>query len=474
MTHILKSAVFETSPGSTRRITYFAHAFVFFSLVALLLVPFTIFQRTEALRKDVRHTAGPAQLLIDDFEIALARQVSAVRGWLLTDDEAFRSFFYTAKTEADEALAALAPLVEQLGPASQFALRELVKAEMEWLAPNLEVLSGQMAQADLERQIPTQQQRYLSTIEAAKQLNQAVTTVADERREAIRNATVLSMVITAVLSVFALLSMAIILWNVYRWRTLAAHLQKLVDELGEQAARARAAVRTRDEVLAIVSHDLRTPLTAIELSAANLRSHVATAFHRRHLDIIGRSVERTNRLISDILDVTRIEAGRKLSIEPRFIEIEPLLNSVVETFRPQTEERLQELECVVAPDLPPLFADRDRLLQVLSNLVGNAVKFTPDGGRICIYVYDSGDRVEFAVSDTGPGIAESDIEHIFDPYWQVQRTARLGTGLGLTIAKGIVDGHGGQLQVESTPGEGTTFTFTIPRTTCTKVDIAAV
>lgn len=471
MTRTLPDPAPEAAPAGKRPLVYLAHAFVLFSLVALLLVPVILFQRTESLREDIRTTARPAISLVDDVELALAGQVSAIRGWLLTNDESFRAFFYGARDDAAEAFSALEPLVEQLGPTAGAALRELRLAEREWLMPNLQTLNGDMAFSDLERQIPIQQQRYVVTIEAAKQLTHAINLFVEKRQESIRSATRISMYVTALLSVLAILSMVIILWNAYRWRFLVSNLEQLVDERSEQAARARAAVRSRDEVLAIVSHDLRSPLTAIAVSAANLRSQVPTAFHRRHLDIITRSVDRTNRLICDILDVTRIDSGQKLSIEPGFLEVEPLVSSLVESFRPQAEKHIQEIECVVDPALSPLYADHDRLLQVLSNLLGNAIKFTPEGGRVSVRVREEADGIEFSVSDTGPGIAAADIEHIFDPYWQVERTARLGTGLGLTIAKGIVDGHGGRLSVESTPGEGSTFRFILPKSSCKRVEM---
>lgn len=467
----LEAGLLEKSPRHTRRFAYVAHAFVLFSLVALLLVPFVLFQRTETLREEIRTVDRPALALIGDLEVALAREVSAVRGWLLTDDDSFRGYFYSARDDAEEAFAALEPLIDRMGPAAGFSFRELRRAEADWRMPNLDALNGDMDLGELERQIPRQQERYIVTIEAAKHLTQEIDSVVDARQESIRAWTRLSVYVTALLSVFAIVSMVIIIWNLFRWRTLVSQLQELVDELAEQARRARTAVRTRDEVLAIVSHDLRSPLTAIAVSAANLRSQVPTAFHRRHLDIITRSVERTNHLISDILDVTRIESGQKLAIDPDFFEIEPQVEALLESFRPQAEARLQEIEFAAQPDLPPVYADRDRLLQVISNLVSNAVKFTPDGGRVSIAIRESESGVEFSVSDTGPGIAASDMEHIFDPYWQVQRTARLGTGLGLTIAKGIIDGHGGKLSVESTAGEGSTFTFSLPRVAFRRVDV---
>jgi signal transduction histidine kinase len=115
-------------------------------------------------------------------------------------------------------------------------------------------------------------------------------------------------------------------------------------------------------------------------------------------------------------------------------------------------------------ELPRVTADRDRVLQVLSNLGGNAVKFSPEGGRVEIVARAAGTVVEFAVRDNGPGIAHGDLPHVFDRFWQQKPTARLGTGLGLAIAKGIIDAHGGELRAESEPGKGSCFKFTLPVT----------
>jgi signal transduction histidine kinase len=130
--------------------------------------------------------------------------------------------------------------------------------------------------------------------------------------------------------------------------------------------------------------------------------------------------------------------------------------------RPIAAAKSIAVDCRVADDAGRIDVDRERLVQVLSNLVGNAIKFTPVGGRITVAADRAGDRVRFAISDTGPGIAPEEIPHLFDRYWQSAKNARLGAGLGLFIVKGIIDAHGGSIWVESQPGHGTTFYFTIP------------
>jgi two-component system, chemotaxis family, sensor kinase Cph1 len=139
-----------------------------------------------------------------------------------------------------------------------------------------------------------------------------------------------------------------------------------------------------------------------------------------------------------------------------------LSHEVCENARPLFEEKLIAFRCEVARDVPNIRIDHGRIVQVLTNLIGNAVKFTPEGGTVVMQVTSGEGKVQFSVSDTGPGIRNEDLPHIFERFWQATRTAHLGTGLGLPIAKGIVEAHGGVIWVESRPGVGATFYFTLP------------
>ena len=224
------------------------------------------------------------------------------------------------------------------------------------------------------------------------------------------------------------------------------------------------ALRAREEVLAIVSHDLRNPLNSITLAASLLHeSESISKEDREQLEMLELSARRMKRLIEDLLDVTRLEGGKRLPIEPALLEIKPLLAETYELFKAQASEASVTLQVRVADGLPPLHADHHRVLQVLSNLVGNALKFTPASGVITIQAdrYDN-DQILFTVTDTGPGIPKENLKDIFNPYWQAKRAERLGAGLGLPIARGVVESHGGSIWVESTPGRGTKFYFTLP------------
>ena len=177
---------------------------------------------------------------------------------------------------------------------------------------------------------------------------------------------------------------------------------------------------------------------------------------------ISRAAARMNRLIQDLLDVTRIEAGR-LPVERR-----PLSPGALPAEAADTEVALAtssgiDLRLAVAKDLPEIWVDRDRLLQVFENLIGNAMKFTKSGGQITVGAEVRTHEVLFWVKDTGAGISPEDLPHVLDRYWQAAAGAgRLGAGLGLAISKGIVEAHGGHIWVESAVGQGSIFYFSIP------------
>ena len=249
--------------------------------------------------------------------------------------------------------------------------------------------------------------------------------------------------------------------------TAPARTRRIVtDEVARMALsraydEARQAIDAREDVLKMVSHDLRNPLNTISMSAG-LMLEVALPEDQRvkQLSMIKRAGERMNRLIQDLLDVAKIEAGR-LGIEPKPIDIGPLVSEAVDMLRPLAMEKGIRLDVLVATGLPVIAADAGRVLQVLSNLVGNAIKFTPRGGRVTIRVELVAGSVRFCVADTGPGIPPEQLPKIFGRFWQADRSDRRGIGLGLAIAKGIVEAHGGRIDVESRVGEGTTFYFTL-------------
>ena len=256
-------------------------------------------------------------------------------------------------------------------------------------------------------------------------------------------------------------------------RTFDAEDLHLAEELARRAAlavdnarlyaRAQDAVTARDQLLAVVSHDLRNPLGVVMMSTSFLRELVPADNPQiaRQLELIGRSAEQMHRMIEDLLDVARVDAGR-LSVDPAPVPAAALVREAADLLRPLAEENGITLDAAVDDGLPAVMADHGRILQVFGNLGGNAVKFTPRGGRITLGAAADGNGVRFRVADTGLGVPAEHLPHLFDRFWQASRNDRRGIGLGLAIVQGIVTQHGGRVWAESTPGEGSTFHFTLP------------
>ena len=223
----------------------------------------------------------------------------------------------------------------------------------------------------------------------------------------------------------------------------------------------RRATQARDEVLGVVAHDLRNPLNNILLFAARLRELAGELPSAKHAGMIERNAARMNRIIEDLLDVAQLDMGQ-LKVTPARISAAALLADVMELWAAQAADRSIALQLEAAEGLPEVLADRDRLVQVFENLIGNALKFTPHG-TITVGARPSGREILFWVADTGSGIAAADLPHVFDRFWQARRSGRRGTaGLGLAIVKGIIEAQGGRVWVESEADAGSTFFFTVP------------
>jgi signal transduction histidine kinase len=249
-----------------------------------------------------------------------------------------------------------------------------------------------------------------------------------------------------------------------------ARLQSMADMSAISLRRAmmlerlEQSLHAREELQRVLAHDLRNPVNTIEMAAASL-SHFSQfgQTERRLVEIIRRSTARMNRLIQDLIDTAVIERHGELSLNPKAHRAQSLAEEVCELTRIQARPKTVHVDCDIQGNAT-VHVDRDRLLQVVGNLIDNAIKFTPQGGTITVKSEVGVNEVRFSVTDTGPGISESDRHRIFEPYWQAPATAHLGSGLGLSIAKHIVEQHGGRIWVESAPGAGSTFVFTIPAT----------
>jgi signal transduction histidine kinase len=237
---------------------------------------------------------------------------------------------------------------------------------------------------------------------------------------------------------------------------LARTYRREADALGV----ARQALASRDELMGIVAHDLRNPLGAITMRAEHLERTSIDPTTREQAAAIDNIATRMGHIIKTMLDVTVIETGH-LTVHEQPCEVGALVQEAFDMVSPiAASKRIVLAQRVPEPRLLVL-ADRERVFQVLSNLLENAIKFTPRDGHVTLSVARAGDVASFAVSDTGPGIASADIPLVFERYWQSNSRGTKGTGLGLYIAKGIIEAHGGRISVESTPGSGATFQFTL-------------
>jgi len=218
-----------------------------------------------------------------------------------------------------------------------------------------------------------------------------------------------------------------------------------------------------NEMLAIVTHDLRCPINTVSVGLSMLDGGEHSEAERADiLRIIKRATDRMDRLVADLLALATVEGGRALPVKAAPTDLRSLLEEVRDAFAAPAAAQGRRLECRIPERLPAVQGDRDRIDQVLANLIGNALRFTPKGGTIALEATVEGGAVRCSVADTGPGMTPDEVARLFDRFWQSEKTARLGFGLGLKIAKHIVEAHGGTLSVESAPGIGSTFSFTIP------------
>ena len=243
-------------------------------------------------------------------------------------------------------------------------------------------------------------------------------------------------------------------------RELGSHAALLVDN-ARLYAEAKTAITARDDMIAVVSHDLRNPLQSIASAAAVLQFDQPDHSQSRRAKsaaAIRVATEHIDRLLQDLLDITQIDAGQ-LFVNRQRTGAASLVQETRTMFQQMARERSIQLHCSAEDNLPAVSVDRGRILQVLSNLVGNALKFVPSGGRIELSAVEDHGRIRISVADDGPGIDAEHLPRVFDRFWRADRRKERGAGLGLAVAKGIVEAHGGEIGVDSRKGGGSTFYF---------------
>ncbi|HUF13942.1 MAG TPA: ATP-binding protein [Longimicrobiales bacterium] len=252
---------------------------------------------------------------------------------------------------------------------------------------------------------------------------------------------------------------------------LLARFASLEIDHARRYRESQRAVAARDRVLQVVAHDLRSPLNVITLTASFMLEQTPPLRDQAaHIARIIGAAERMERLIRDLLDVARIEADR-LALQRRVLDPAAVAREAIEGASPLAAGKHQKLQSSLPDADLRVSGDRDRILQVLTNLIDNATKFTPEHGEIEVALRDEGLAVRFTVKDTGPGIPAESLEQLFEPFWRGGNRSIEGAGLGLAIARGIVEAHGGRIWAESAPGVGSTFHFTLPAASRSDPDV---
>lgn len=403
-----------------------------------------------------------ARLRAEENEITLAGQlrwraellVSDGRGYLLSGNPDLLVQVERTTTQFDvtihELLAAQTtdPLVVEV----ELAVRNFLQAQAELIAARQRGGDLPLLARRFETELLPLRLRLDGSLERLVDYKSAALVGAYRDASAMRNA--LALRLYGLLGTLVLVDLGVALY-------FTGLLNRSYRQEQEALAASRKALAARDEIMGIVAHDLRNPLSAITMKAALLRRRSESEKARQQAESIEAITNRMERLIRSMLDVATLEAG-KFSVALTPCPVDEILRETAAMFGPLALARQVRFDQgAVQPGLTVL-ADRERVLQVLSNLVGNALKFTAPDGQVTLTAEPWGEEVLFAVSDTGPGIAKEHLARIFDRFWKNDAPGKKGTGLGLFIAKGIVVAHGGRIWTQSEPGRGAKFCFTLP------------
>jgi signal transduction histidine kinase len=451
---------------------------VLITLIVLVLLPMITNRRVNALRNQIEESAEPARADLNQLNYQLGVQITSLNRAGLTGEEGHLQTYHRAGVARGTALDSLKRDVARLGPEAVRQYEELSAEIQNWDLSVERYLRTRSTDDGAAEALIEREASYTGILREVSELDAAISGFQAGRRQRTREMMRRQVQISAVVVILALIAAASVLWLNRRLLRLAESLehessQRKAALEREQEARsvAESLVKARDEILGVVSHDLRSPLTTITLSAQLLQGSTPEE-QGEHITMIQSTTRRMERLIQDLLDAAKLEAGPLKILKVPF---DPA-GTAREAFRahePMAKEKQIHLTAAIQDPLPELYGDADRILQALSNLLGNALKFTPSGGIIELRTEEQDGQVRFLVRDTGPGIAPSDLPHLFEPFWQAKKTAHLGAGLGLKITRAIADAHGGSIDVENCAEGGACFTLIIPAASAIHAQMAA-
>ena len=424
---------------------------VIVSLVALAILPLLTRSASEHYRTGTEEHVEPARAALNELNYRLGLQITALTRTAVTQDDSHLDRYLRELGPQTQAMETLAVHAQALGPGVSTPLRDLERQLEAW-------------RVSVRRSVDLQQlafdEDYATVIEAIHRVDEALTSYQSGTRQQVRLVQQVQMWTTVGLVLLAAIASSLVLWILQRLRVLAAMLSRESQARQNALEQEQKLVRMRDEILGVVAHDLRSPLTTITLST-QLIPGSAEKEKAEHVETILSTTRRMQRLIQDLLDVTKLETSG-LSIQQDEVDPIAIARGVVSEQRPIAREKQITLETSI-PDLTPkVCGDADRLAQALTNLIGNALKFTPSGGTVRVCLESDGSHIRFEVADSGPGISPQHLPHLFEPFWQAKKTAHLGAGLGLKITRGIAEAHGGSIEATNAPEGGARFVLTVP------------
>jgi signal transduction histidine kinase len=448
-------------------------AFVTVIFIGLVGTPFFFLLQERAIRGNLHTYVTPAYFRAAEMQTSLADEVSAIIGFQANGESRFRNLYKGEAAEVDNALKQLSALTAYVGPDAEERRQVLLSTIARWHATVAEegFLTEVMDHGQFAGRLFETEAVLDEALIALRNFQSSVQRASDSAVERMGRNERLNFSLTTFLGTMALLALLLI-WRLANYsrnaeRQLAEAAQRqenLARHAKKRQNEAEDAVRSRDELLRFVSHDLRNPLTNIALTASMLGSvsDFSTDDSRRLLDIIKHGTDRMNSLVRDLVEIGKMEAAQEIPLNLTDFRVDSLLQEACVLSQVICEKKKITLSCRSNGTQLSVHADRDRILQVLTNLIDNAVKFTPEGGTVTVACREMHQAVSFSVADTGMGIAQEHLPLIFERYWQRPGSER-GTGLGLAIAKRFVERHGGRIWAESKPGEGTTFSFVLPQ-----------
>ncbi len=425
-------------------------------ITALTAIGSTLFARDASTRREQILTAYAGDVTnAYQAQLAAEKMVAVGRGYLLAPDPATLDRFHAAETQLDASLKALDH------PGVSAHERELL-AQTERSALHYRTMFDDVIEAGddshgervamlRDRLLPAREDlgaRLGELVDHKKGLQEA-------GRRAARRMDARTFVFTGALGTAGVVLSFLLAWG------FTKHLGQIYAREQESAARATHAAAAKEDLLGIVAHDLRNPLGAIVLKATLIDRAATEPKTHRHAESIAAIATRMEAFIQKLLDAATIEAGR-LVVSWKRCAVADLVAATMDTFGALAAQKAVTLEHEIGRGDLGFWGDPERIGQVLSNLVGNALKFTPEGGRITIRAVESGFHTRIEVRDTGPGIASQHLPQVFDRFWKADAEGRKGTGLGLYIARGIVETHRGRIWVESRVGAGSAFIFELP------------